>query len=121
MNSTEQPAFLPSSPPFVSSLLFVQNSPQFLPFVFCCFHTLSLSVSRNFFACHSYENCRVCTNNSHSGTPASSSSKNRLSFFSGTYELPIFYLLCFDIHVSDGGCTPQPNHSSRFVCGTANP
>src|SRR5712664_471366 len=26
------------------------------------------------------------------------------SFFSCTYELPIFYPLCFDIHASDGGC-----------------
>src|SRR5882672_526263 len=96
-------------------------------FVLNCFHTLSFSVSCNSFAClpavagHSYENCRVCTNNSHSGTRASSSSKNRRSFFSCTYELPIFYLLCFDIHASDGGCTPHPTHSSRFVRGTANP
>jgi len=30
--------------------------------------TLSFSVSSKSFACHSYENCRVCTNNSHSGT-----------------------------------------------------
>jgi hypothetical protein len=27
-------------------------------------------------------------------------------FFSTAYELPIFYPLCFDIHPSDGGCTP---------------
>ncbi len=39
-------------------------------FVLNCFHTLSFSVSCNSFACHSYENCRVCTNNSHSGTQA---------------------------------------------------
>src|SRR6267378_8528723 len=37
-------------------------------FVFNRFHTLPSSVSCNSFACHSYENCRVCTNNSHSGT-----------------------------------------------------
>ena len=30
-------------------------------------HTLPRSVSRKSFACHSYENCRVYTNNSHSG------------------------------------------------------
>src|SRR6266478_9258747 len=30
--------------------------------------TLSFSVSCNPCICHSYENCRVCTNNSHSGT-----------------------------------------------------
>src|SRR6266404_7490822 len=45
-------------------------------FVLNCFHTLSFSVSCNSFAClpavagHSYENCRVCTNDSHSGTQA---------------------------------------------------
>ena len=33
------------------------------------FHTLSFSVSRNPFVCHSYENGRVYSNNSHSGTP----------------------------------------------------
>src|SRR6266850_3609555 len=38
-------------------------------FVLNRFHTLSFSVSCNSFACHSYENCRVCTNNSHSGSP----------------------------------------------------
>src|SRR6266403_2023223 len=37
-------------------------------FVFKGFHTLSFSVRRKSFACHSYENCRVCTNSSHSGT-----------------------------------------------------
>src|SRR5882724_11513828 len=46
------------------------------------------------------------------------------SFFSFTYELPIFYPLCFDIHASDGRCTPldfptfacsnvQTSHQSR--------
>jgi hypothetical protein len=28
--------------------------------------------------------------------------------FSTTYELPILQPLCFDIHASDGGCTPLP-------------
>src|SRR6266850_4223869 len=37
--------------------------------VFYSLHTLPSSVSRNSFVCHSYENCRVYTNNSHSGTP----------------------------------------------------
>ncbi len=32
------------------------------------FRTLSFSVSSKSFVCHSYENCRVYTNNSHSGT-----------------------------------------------------
>ena len=30
------------------------------------------------------------------------------SFFSYTYELPIFYPLCFDIHASDGGGVGGP-------------
>ena len=33
------------------------------------FHTLSFSVSRNPFVCHSCENCRVYSNNSQSGAP----------------------------------------------------
>ena len=32
-------------------------------------YVLPSSVSRKSFACHSYENCRVCTNNSHFGLP----------------------------------------------------
>jgi hypothetical protein len=35
--------------------------------------------------------------------------------FSTTYELPILQPLCFDIHASDGGCTPPPNLST-FKC-----
>src|SRR6266853_1685732 len=31
-------------------------------------YALPSSVSRNLFVCHSCENCRVCTNHSHSGT-----------------------------------------------------
>src|SRR6266850_7816155 len=38
-------------------------------FVLNRFHTLSFSISCNSCVCHSYENCRVCTNNSHSGSP----------------------------------------------------
>jgi hypothetical protein len=38
------------------------DAPFHLPYL------LPSSVSRKAFACHSYENCRVCTNNSHSGT-----------------------------------------------------
>jgi hypothetical protein len=116
MNSALQSGSLPNSPlacpeprRVVSSLVFLQNSPRFSPFVFNRFRTehpakdahperpsgvegffsgfalsslfafrkslvfyslrtLPSSVSRKSFACHSYENCRVCTNNSHSGT-----------------------------------------------------
>ncbi len=45
------------------------ESPQILFFVFKRLRTLSFSVSSKSFTCHSYENCRVCTNNSQSGTP----------------------------------------------------
>src|SRR5437899_8307935 len=44
------------------------ESPQIPFFVFKRLRTLSFSVSSKSFACHSYENSRVCTNNSHSGT-----------------------------------------------------
>ncbi len=44
------------------------DSPRFPLFVFKRLHTLSFSVSRKSCLCHSYENCRVCTNNSHCGT-----------------------------------------------------
>ncbi len=39
------------------------------PLVFYSLHTLPSSVSRNSFVCHSYENCRVYANDSHSETP----------------------------------------------------
>src|SRR6266850_4057919 len=38
------------------------------PFSISCLRTLSFSLSCNPCICHSYENCRVCTNNSHSET-----------------------------------------------------
>jgi len=42
--------------------------PLFSSLPFNSLRTLPSSVSPNFFACHSYENCRVYTNNSHSET-----------------------------------------------------
>src|SRR2546426_12800784 len=45
------------------------ESPQIPFFVFKRLRTLSFSVSSKSFTCHSYENCRVCTNNSQTGTP----------------------------------------------------
>src|SRR5882724_8366427 len=63
---------------------------------------------------------RPCPHQSVPGLPGSPVTRHR-SLFSCTYELPIFYLLCFDIHASDGGSTPHPTHLSRFVRGTANP
>lgn len=53
------------------------SSFTFRSFVFIHFSALSFSVFRNSFVCHSYENCRVCTNNSQKGThmnPQTSSS-----------------------------------------------
>ena len=50
-------------------LLIARHPPLFLPFPFIRLRTLSFSVSPKFCICHSYENCRVCINNSHSGTP----------------------------------------------------
>src|SRR3989449_10128990 len=44
------------------------ESPQIPFFVFKRLRTLSFSVSSKSFPCHSYENSRVCTNNSQSGT-----------------------------------------------------
>src|SRR6267142_1004984 len=41
------------------------KTPRILLFVFNRLRALSFSVSRKSFACHSYENCRVYTNNSH--------------------------------------------------------
>ncbi len=43
-------------------------TPRIPFFVFKALRTLSFSVSRKSCVCHSYENGRVCTNNSHSGT-----------------------------------------------------
>ncbi len=45
-----------------------RETPLIPVFVFKRLHTLSFSVSYKSCVCHSYENCRVCTNNSHSGT-----------------------------------------------------
>ncbi len=45
-----------------------RGTPLIPVFVFKRLHTLSFSVSCKSCVCHSYENCRVCTNNSHSGT-----------------------------------------------------
>src|SRR5229473_6707837 len=45
-----------------------RETPLIPVFVFKRLHTLLFSVSYKSCVCHSYENCRVCTNNSHSGT-----------------------------------------------------
>src|SRR5438552_4510317 len=48
-------------------------------------YTLSSSVSCNPCVCHSYENCRVCTNNSHSETTT-------FAFASASFSGPVTFL-----------------------------
>ena len=85
--------YLNSGPTYRALCSFLRKkSPRFSPFVFKSFRTLPSSVSRKSFAClpavagHSYanfasrtvlrdENCRVCTNNSHSGSPRALAAK----------------------------------------------
>ena len=69
VNSTLLPNSLPQPHVSLSFLPSAQNSPRCSPFVFKGFRTLSFSVACKSFACHSYENCRVYTNNSHFGSP----------------------------------------------------
>src|SRR5260370_2336553 len=77
-------------------------------FVFKRLRTLSFSVSCKSCVCHSYENSRVCTNNSHSGTHSLDRNYHRSSFFSCACELPILQPLCFDGLEFNGG-TPLPS------------
>src|SRR5712692_9293726 len=100
----------------------------FLPFPFNRLRTLSFSVSRKSFACHSYENCRVWPNSSHCGTRYEfilSVADQRFRpcrkgpliahhfarpFFSCTYNSQIPQLLSFDIHANWwGGVGGAPN------------
>src|SRR5882672_11826241 len=53
---------------FAKSSVITCPSPLFSPFLFMRLHTLSFFVACKSFACHSYKNCRVYTNNSHSET-----------------------------------------------------
>ena len=58
--------------------------PEQIPFfVFKTLRTLSFSVSRKSCVCHSYENGRVCTNNSHSGTLRRALANLPLNYFDG--------------------------------------
>ena len=74
---TNAPGVWGSSLPFLKSYLSSFCSqrpfPCLKPFckslIFYSLRTLPSSASRNSFACHSYENCRVCTNSSQFGTP----------------------------------------------------
>ncbi len=90
------------------------------------------------FVCNSCVNCRVCSQNSHSGTHLTPITTALHLFFSTTYALPILQLLYFDGLPSNGGCTPsstldsdlqtfQPvselsplfSHSCAFSCARA--
>src|SRR6266705_6376439 len=61
-----QPAVLSPQRPVASLPAYF---PFFKFFSFMHLRTLPISVSCKSFPCHSYENCRVCTNDSQSGTP----------------------------------------------------
>ena len=84
-------------------------------FVFKPLRTLPSSVSRKSCVCNSYANCRVDINYSQSGTHPSHHHRHPRSFFSCTYELPILQTFCFDIHASNGGCTPPSQRLEHFV------
>src|SRR5712691_2418680 len=61
---------MPTADPSLSaSAAFLPNLSISMPNRIKYFHTLSFSVSHNPFVCHSYENGRVYSNNSYSGTP----------------------------------------------------
>ncbi len=68
MNSALQPGSIPKPQTALFPRVFAQESPRFSTFVFNRFRILPSSVGCKSFACHSYENCRVCTNNFHSET-----------------------------------------------------
>ncbi len=55
-----------------ASFISFASSTSFTSFASGFPYPLPSSVSCNSFVCHSYENCRVCTNNSHHGTLHSS-------------------------------------------------
>ncbi len=56
--------------------------------------------------CTLSKNSRVCTNNSQCGAHLRRDNRHPRSFFSCTYELQIFELLCFDIHTNWWGVYP---------------
>ena len=118
--------------PFPSPRRAARCKSLFSSFLFMRLRTLSFSVSRNSFICHSYENNRgvyqqfpfwftqspFCEgNSSHDDSHffvesffsetyelPPFSSRRPASLFSCAYKLPISQVLCFDIHASDGGC-----------------
>ena len=104
------------------------ESPQIPFFVFKRLRTLSFSVSRKSCVCHSYENCRVCTNNSHSGSPraicakgacgSSRIARKQLKFFLFKFlrtllHAPKCQRLCFQ-------AIPHSLHKTPGVGGTSS-
>jgi hypothetical protein len=72
----------PFSPLRLSDASFASRTllrDDFVSSVFSGLHTLPSSVSPKSFACHSYKNCRVYTNNSHSGSPRAFAAKGTRS------------------------------------------
>ncbi len=100
-----------------------QESTQISFFFFKRLSTLPSSVSRKSCVSHSYENCRVCTNNSHFGTQCSeliprptrgmpeTTSRIHLSFqpFARCPSRNSFPLRILHFHE---GCTPTPTRSN---------
>src|SRR6267143_732160 len=92
LNSQSSTPTLPTTHCHLPSVLSFCISPLFNPL-----RTLPSSVSCNPFVCHSYENCRVCANNSHSGTLS-----ERISLTIRTNQLtPADYLASWlDVHAT---------------------
>src|SRR5713226_5199524 len=86
--------FLPRGP-------IVSESLQIPFFVSNRLRTLSFSVSCKSCVCHSYENCRVCTNNSHSATSSSRTrSRNHSSQYPSSFISDSCALFCMFLHPS---------------------
>src|SRR6266566_9647480 len=99
------------------------ESPQFPVFVFKRLRTLSFSVSRKSCVCHSlvpsgaegYEKCRVCTNNSHSGTCGSPViARKRLKFFLFKFLRTLLHFLA----LSENSTLFVSNDSTLFAQNT---
>jgi hypothetical protein len=100
---------------FVSRVTFTHKMCICKSPVFYSLHTLPSSVSRNSFVCHSYENCRVSTNNSHSGTPHHPLTASiRVVYFHALTNCPSHnpFLLTFMHRMGGVGV---PLHFPRFV------
>jgi hypothetical protein len=97
---TNAPGVWGSTLPFLKSYLnsfcaqrmFPRKKPFCKPLIFYSLRTLPSSVSRNSFACHSYENCRVYTNSSHIETRSATSHHQSLSSSLG-FQSSLLYLL----------------------------